>query len=150
MIKLHYTTQIKASAKHVWDTMLNDETYRKWTTAFGEGCYYEGKWEVGSKMLFLAQDAAGNTGGMVSTIAEVRPYEFVSIKHLGIVKNGIEDTTSPEVQTWANAFENYTFKELNGGTELTVDLDSDEDNAKMFEDAWPKALEKLKELAEAQ
>jgi hypothetical protein len=53
------------------------------------------------------------------------------------------------VKKWAPAFENYTFREKNGATEVLVDMDIDEAHKTMFEDMWPKALEKLKELAEA-
>ncbi len=38
--------------------------------------------------------------------------------------------------------------EKDGGTEVIVDVDSNEEFKKMFEETWPKALEKLKELAE--
>ncbi len=88
---------------------------------------------------------------MVSRIKENRQYKYVSIEHLGIVQDGKEDTSSEAVKGWAGAHENYTFKESNGTTEVLVDLDSEEMNKEMFEmfeDMWPKALQKLKELAE--
>jgi hypothetical protein len=86
---------------------------------------------------------------MVSRIAKNRPYEFISIEHLGILKNGVEDTTSEAAKKWASAYENYTFKEKDGGTELLVDINSDEEFVGMFNDLWPKALQRLKEIAEA-
>ena len=85
---------------------------------------------------------------MVSRIAENKPYEFISIEHLGVVKDGVEDTTSEEAIKWAPAFENYTFKEKDGATEVSVEMDLEEEHAEMFEDMWPKALQKLKEIAE--
>ena len=87
---------------------------------------------------------------MVSRIAENKPYEFISIEHLGIVKNGVEDTTSEEARKWAPAFENYTFKEKGGATEVLVEMDIEDENKKMFEEMWPKALQKLKGIAEKQ
>lgn len=100
-------------------------------------------------MLFLGPDpATGEEGGMVSRIAENKPYEYISIQHLGLIKNGVEDTTSEEATKWAPAFENYTFKEKDGATEVVVDMDVEDEYAQMFEDMWPKALQKLKELAE--
>ena len=150
MQKLHFSITINAPKEKVWNTMLEDQTYREWTTAFNPGSYYKGDWSKGSKMLFLGPNPEnGEEGGMVSRIAENKPYEFISIEHLGIVKNGIEDTTSEEAKKWTPAFENYTFEEVNGTTRLLVDTDSEESYAEMFNNMWPEALQKLKALAEA-
>jgi hypothetical protein len=85
---------------------------------------------------------------MVSRIAENRPYEFISIEHLGLVKDGVEDTTSEVARQWAPAYENYTFRERDGATEVRVDLDVVDEHAPMFEEMWPRALSRLKELGE--
>jgi hypothetical protein len=52
------------------------------------------------------------------------------------------------VEKWANSFENYTFEESDGGTKLTVDLDTSNDFAAYINEAYPKALNKLKEMCE--
>ena len=44
--------------------------------------------------------------------------------------------------------ENYTLKNVNGKTELNVDMDIAEQYKDYFITTWPKALEKVKELAE--
>ncbi len=148
MQKLHFSIEISAPKVKVWHTMLDDEPYREWTTAFSEGSYYKGSWEKGSKILFLGPDpTTGKEGGMVSRIAENIPYECISIEHLGMVADGLEDTTSEAVKKWLPAFENYTFTEKDGKTEVSVDIDTVEEYAQMFEDTWPKALQKLKEIA---
>ena len=144
MKTLHLEKNILAPAEKVWNTMLEDETYRQWTRAFTEGSHYKGSWEEGAKILFLDPD----NNGMVSTIAENRPHEFISIKHIGIVKDGEEDTESDEAKKWAPAYENYTFEEKKEKTKLSVDMDIEEEYEAMFKEIWPKALEKLKELAE--
>jgi hypothetical protein len=149
MEKLHFSIVINASREKVWHAMLDDEPYREWTTVFNQGSYYEGSWERGSKILFLGPDPrTGKIGGMVSRIADSRPYEFVSIEHLGLVENGVEDTESEEAKKWAPSYENYTFKEVDGGTEVLVDVDSEESMAEEFSKLWPAALEKLKTIAE--
>lgn len=149
MKKLHFSIKINAPAEKVWHTMLDLETYKEWTNAFNPGGYFKGSWEKGSKILFLGPDPeTGKEGGMVSRIADNRPNEFISIEHLGIMKDGVEDTTSEEARKWTPAFENYTFKEENGVTEVSVDQDMAEEMADEFEKMWPAALEKLKELAE--
>lgn len=151
MKRLHFSIQINAMPKKVWHIMLDDASYREWTSVFNPGSYYEGSWEKGSKILFLGPSDNGKDGGMVSQIADSRPFEFLSIKHLGIIENGVEDTTSEEAKKWNdNAYEKYTFRETNGGTELQVDVDVDDEHVEMFNRMWPEALQKLKELTERQ
>ena len=148
MKKLLSSIVINAPKEKVWDTMLGDATYREWTRVFQEGSYFKGSWEEGSKILFIGPSDEGDMG-MVSRIKENRPYEFVSIEHLGIIKDGVEDTESEEARKWAPAYENYTFREVEGGTEVLVELDILEEHEEMFAEMWPKALQELKRLAEA-
>ena len=149
MQKLYFSIHIYAPAEKVWNTMLDDVPYREWTSVFNPGSYYEGSWEKGSKILFLGAGKDGKLGGMVSRIADSRPYEYLSIRHLGIIEDGVEDTTSEEAKKWnVHAYENYTFSEKGGGTELLVDVDVDDEHVGMFNRLWPEALQKLKELAE--
>jgi hypothetical protein len=145
MKTLHFSTVINAPRKIVWDTMLNDRTYRIWTAAFAEGCYYKGSWEQGERIQFLAPSG----DGMVSVIAENRLHQFLSIKHLGVIAKGVEDTQSEEVQRWAPAYENYTFTDVGSATDITVTMDVAEDWESYMIKAWPKALASLKALSES-
>ncbi|NBR16055.1 MAG: SRPBCC domain-containing protein, partial [Crocinitomicaceae bacterium] len=74
---------------------------------------------------------------------------FVSIHHYGLLQAGIEITEGPEVEKWANGYENYTFEEYNGTTTVTVDLDLTEDFSDYMNETYPKALGKLKEICES-
>jgi len=98
-------------------------------------------------MLFLAPGENGEMG-MISRIKSVQRPDFLSIEHLGVVTDGQEDTSSESVAMWAGAHENYTFRETDGLTTLVIDLDSDEQMKEMFDGLWPKALLKLKQIAE--
>ncbi len=150
MAHLQYGIDIKAPKQKVWEIMLGDATYREWTDVFQEGSYYEGSWDKGSKIKFLAPND-GKPSGMSSQIVESRPYEYISIEHLGEVIDGIEDMTSGHAKQWAGSHENYTFNEIDGITTLTVELDGDGINSEiteMFDGMWPKALQKLKEIIE--
>jgi hypothetical protein len=151
MNKLHFTITINAPVSHAWDTMLADSSYRQWTEAFNKGSYYQGDWSEGSRILFLGPHPDGSgEGGMIARIAENRLHEYISIEHLGIIKNGIEDTDSAEVKQWTPAFENYTFTPIDETTtRIDVDLDSHDDYVEMFSTLWPVALERLKQLCEA-
>jgi uncharacterized protein YndB with AHSA1/START domain len=148
MDKLKFSIVINAPKEKVWNTMLDDKTYRIWTEEFTPGSHYVGNWSKGSKILFLGPGNDGKIGGMVSRIKDNRLYEFISIEHLGEVLDGIEDTTSDRVKIWAGALENYTFIDKNGKTELVVEMDINEEFKEMFEGMWPKALQKLKSLCE--
>ena len=152
MKKLQFSTTINAPKEKVWNAMLGNDSYPKWTDVFSPGSHYVGDWNTGSKILFLGPSETGGTGGMVSRIKESRLHEHVSIEILGFVENGIEDTTSEAAKGWAGSFENYTFKENNGTTDVLVELlGSDSaigDISEMFGEIWPKALQKLKKLAE--
>ena len=143
MEKLYFSIVINAPKEKVWEVMLGKDTYSDWTEIFSPGSYYVGDWSEGSKMLFLGPDETGQMSGMVSKIKENRPYEYVSIEHIGEVKNGKEEVTE-----WSGALENYTFKEIDGKTELLVEMDIIEDYKELFQDIWPKALQRLKEIAE--
>lgn len=149
MQKIHTSITINAPVEKVWNTMLDDTTYRLWTSAFHPGSHYQGSWDKGSKMLFIGPDEKGGEMGMVSRIAENRLHEYVSIEHLGIYTNGVEDTISEEAKKWAPSFENYTFESIDGGTRLTVDQDIESEYKEMFEGMWIDAFQKLKELSEA-
>ena len=144
MEKIYSEIIIDASVEKVWNTMLKDETYRQWTSEFTEGSHFKGSWEEGEKILFM--DPEGN--GMVSIIAESRLHEFISIKHIGVVKNGVEDTESEEAKKWAPAFENYTFEGENGQTKLSIEMDIEEEYKETFKELWTNALAKLKKLVE--
>ena len=144
MQKLHHSIVINASKEKVWHTMLDDATYREWTVPFSPGSHYVGSWEEGSEIRFY--DASGKSG-MFSRIKENRKPEFVSIEHLGMIINGEVDTTSEEVKKWTPSFENYTLTEVDGGTEVSVDVDMNEEYADQCDALWPKALGLLKEIA---
>lgn len=148
MQKLNFSIIINSPKEKVWNTMLEDKTYRIWTEAFAKGSHYVGDWSKGSKILFLGPDEKGILGGMVSRIKENRLHEYISIEHWGIVHDGIEDTASDAVKPWAGSLENYTFKGDGNKTELLVDMDINDEYKDMFNEMWPAALQRLKELAE--
>jgi hypothetical protein len=146
MERKQFTVTIAAPREKIWAVLWNYNTYRQWTSAFAPTSHAVTDWKKGSKALFL--NAKGS--GMVSRIEENKPYEYMSIEHLGEVKDGVEDTTSDRVKQWAGAHENYTLKNVEGKTELIVDMDLNDEFAAMFDSIWPKALAKVKELSEQQ
>lgn len=126
----------------------NKSTYEQLTALFNPTSTYEGNWNKGSKMLFVGTDDQGNKGGMVSEITDNIPGRFVSIRHYGMLQGNTEITDGPEVEKWANSYENYTFEEKNGITRLTVDLDTSEDFEDYMNQHYTKALDKMKDICE--
>ena len=141
---LSFSVEIAAPRQLVWDTMLGPESYKAWTSVFHEGSYFEGSWDEGSKIQFLSPGG----DGMTAVIAQSRPHEFVSIRHLGEIRNGVEDTSSEQVRAWAPAHENYEFSETPGGSRVTVSLETAPEWEQYMLDTYPKALGLLKEQCE--
>jgi hypothetical protein len=151
MKRLQFKVSINAPVAKVYDFMLgtnSKSTYEQWTSLFNPTSTYEGNWDKGTKILFIGVDEKGEKGGMVSKIAENIPNQFVSIQHYGLIKADKEITEGPEVEKWANGFENYTFEENNGTSTVTVDLDATEEFLGYMNEIYPKALNKLKEICE--
>lgn len=146
--KTKYEITINASPEKVYSTMLDQDQYKQWTEVFNPTSYYEGSWEKGSKILFLGTDKDGNTGGMVSRIKENIPNTFVSIEHYGEVHGEEEITTGARVEAWAGCHENYSFTKKNGATHVEVEIDMVPEHKSYFEETWPNALKKLKEICE--
>lgn len=140
----HHEILIQAPREHVWRSTLFSPTYERWTAAFCEGSRYEGSWDAGSTIRFCAPSG----DGMLAEIAEHRPAEFVSIRHLGMIHNGVEDTTREAVRACAPCFENYTFSDEADGTRVRVDVDVFGTAEDWMAQTWPLALQSLKTVCE--
>ena len=143
--RIQFSATIQAPAATVWRHVTSPESYRRWASAFAEGSHFEGAWTQGASIRFLAPSG----DGMVAEIAEVRENAFISIRHLGFLASGVEDTTSVAVQAWAPAYENYTFVAVPEGTRMVVDQDVASEWEEFLNAAWPKALQLLKALSES-
>ncbi len=142
MQPLQYSISIQAPCVLVHHTMLNDETYRVWTSEFATGSYYRGSWEPGAQILFLNPEGFG----MRARIAEHRPAEFVSVQMLSEVREGSSQAQEP----WPDAFESYSFSEADGVTTIRVDIRGvPADWVPYLNSTWPKALAKLKDICES-
>lgn len=149
MEKIKFETTINVPVQKVYSTMLADATYRQWTAEFNPSSSYEGKWETGAKILFVGISKEGKKEGMIGKIREAVPNSFISIEYVGMLVAGEEITSGPQIEGWAGAQENYSFKEVNGQTLLQIEMDTNDDFKAYFEAAWPKALNKLKAICES-
>ncbi|MES2830058.1 MAG: SRPBCC domain-containing protein [Bacteroidota bacterium] len=144
MKKQEHKIIIDASPEKVWNTIIGKETYPMWTALFAEGSMVETDWKEGSKAVF----GDGKGSGMLAIIETNVPNQFLSIRHIGEVVNGVEDTESERVKSWAGAHENYTLTKVEGKTEWLVEIDVNPEWEEYFAEAWPKAMDKVKEIAE--
>jgi hypothetical protein len=150
MKQINLDIRIHAPRETVWAAIVSPEHYNRWTRVFTETSHFEGGWNKGDAIRFLAINADGAKEGMVSEIAESDFPAYISIRHLGYIMNGVEDTTSEAIKAWAPAYENYTLQEAGpDATRFAVQNDVTDDYYDMFMDLWPKALQALKEVAEA-
>lgn len=148
MEKLTFDVEINALPQKVWEVLFTDEYYPKWTEVFCEGSHAVTDWQQGSKVLFL--DNKGS--GMIALIEKSDPGKRMVFKCTGEVKNGEDDYESEGAQMVNGATESYTLENHDGTTLLTVELAGGSFPTGVmdfFRDAWPKALEKVKELASA-
>ena len=151
MKKLQFSQTIKAPASKVYDVTLgisDKKSYEQWTAAFNPTSTFEGTWKEGTRMYFIGEGENGEKGGMISEIVKHIPNQFVSIKHIGMLKGATEILEGPYVEPWAGCLEDYSFEENNGVTTLTVEMDAIEGHESYFTETWPKALQKLKEMIE--
>lgn len=145
MNTLHFEVRIEAYPEDVWYVIFTTETYREWTSVFHPGSYFAGEWKTGATMRFLTPEG----DGMIAEIAQARPFALMSIKLLGCIRNGVEDTTSEQARAWTPAFENYTLVGVGDDTRLTVQVDVAPEHEAWMNDIWPRALASLKALCEA-
>ena len=147
MEHLEYKVEISAPVKKVWDTMLQEETYKQWVAKSWPNSYYEGKWAQGEKIRFIGPDGAGT----LAEIVEFKPYEKVLARHIAVLgKGGVEDRTSEVAKGWIGITEGYNFAEQNGKTTLTISIDTTPEWRGMFDEGGPGALEELKKISERQ
>ena len=72
----------------------------------------------------------------------------MSFRHIGEVKDGVEQPVDEQTQSWSGGTEDYTLKETGGVTELTVEMDMMGEMLEYFNNTFPLALEQVKKLAE--
>lgn len=147
---LTFETEIDSDVEKVYAIMTGEKTYTEWTSVFNPDSRFRGSWKKGSKIVFLGSEKDGSESGMVSKIKENIPNKFISIEHMGVIRNGREVVCGPDVDDWQGALENYTFRPRGNKTLVVVDLDSIKQFQPYFTQTWPKALLKLKEICERQ
>jgi len=142
MEKLKFSIEIQASREKVWSTLWEDKTFRDWANIIDEGTYMAGVMKEGNEVQFIS---SVNGYGVTSLIEKLTPNEFVLFRHMTDTK---EDGEQERQKEWTGGQESYLLAERNGSTSLIVELDVPPEQVETFNERLPKALERVKELAE--
>ncbi len=141
MIKKEFKINIKAPRNLVWHVLWSDITYRQWTSVFHEGSYADSDWNEGSEIKFLGPGGSG----MYAIIDKKEEPSFMTFKHIGEIKEGEKQPES----NWAGAKEAYALVANGNTTEVIVNMDISEEWLQYFDETFPKALQKVKEITES-
>lgn len=139
---MQFTIEIKATKEKIWSTLWADKTFREWASIIDEGLYMVGEMKEGSKIQFISSVSGY---GVTSSIEKLTPNEFVLFRHITDTKESGKQSRENE---WTGGMESYLLTENDGGTTLIVKLDVPNQQEEIFKNKLPRALERVKKLAE--
>ncbi|MEO0795578.1 MAG: SRPBCC domain-containing protein [Verrucomicrobiota bacterium] len=147
MKTLTHTTVIHAPASAVWAALVEPENYQTWASAFSPDSQFWGEWVEGQTVDFVDP----NMGGTRALVECVEANKQLCVRHVAILGvDGTEDTSSDDATKWIGSTEEYSITEVDRVCHLLVITETDEAFVEMFTTCWPNALEKLKQLSEAE
>lgn len=142
MKELQFSIEINAPKEIVWDTLWQDVTFREWAGTIDPGTYMVGEMKEGNEIQFISSK---NGYGVTSLVEKLIPTEFLLLRHRADTQgNG----TQERAQEWTGGEESYSLTEKDGITTLTVAFDVPPELEEYFRINYPKALERVKALAE--
>jgi uncharacterized protein YndB with AHSA1/START domain len=142
MNELQFSVDIATSKEKVWSTMWQDETFRDWASVIDPETYMVGELIEGNEVQFMS---AQNGYGVTSLVAKVVPGEYLLLKHQADTKQSGAEQREDE---WTGGEERYELSESNGVTTLTISFGVPPQQEGYFRAQYPKALRRIKELAE--
>lgn len=142
MQKLNISTTIEASRERVWSTLWEDETFRDWASVIDEGTYMVGELKEGNEVQFMS---SVNGYGVTSLVEKLVPNEFMLFRQMADTK---DSGTQEREKEWTGGSESYSLTENDGITTLTSSIDVPPGLEEVFKNVYPKALERVKTLAE--
>ena len=142
MQQIQFSIKIKAPKEKVWSTLWNDKTFRDWANNIDEGTYMIGELKEGNEVQFISSVSGY---GVTSFVEKLDQKKFVLFRHSSDTK---ESGKQKREQEWSNGMESYSLVEKDGVTVLTIELDIPHEQEKTFKIKLPKALERIKTLAE--
>ena len=142
MQTMNFSIKIKTPRTKAWNSLWEDKTFRDWANVVDEGLYMVGEMKEGNEVQFISSVSGY---GVTSLIEKLTPNEFVSFRQIADTK---ESGGQKREKEWAGGTESYSLTEEDGVTTLTVELDVPHEQEETFKVRFPKALERMKILAE--
>lgn len=139
---MEFATKINAPKEKVWNTLWKDETFRQWAGLIDPGTYMVGDLKEGNEVQFISSE---NGYGVTSLVERIVPAEFLLLRHHADTQ---ETGKREREKEWTDGKESYSLAEMGGATTLIIAFDVPPELEKYFKDNYPKALEKIKQLAE--
>jgi hypothetical protein len=141
MQPMQFTVQIQASKEKAWQTMWDGQSFRDWGSFIDEGQYMVGELKEGSEVQFIS----GNGYGVTSLVEKLVPNELVTFRQMADTQDAGENLREKE---WTGGSESWSLTQDGDITTLTVSLDVPEGLEEIFQENMPKALNRIKELAQ--
>lgn len=142
MKQIQFVIEIHATKERVWDTLWQDETLRQWAGIIDPGTYMVGDLKEGNEVQFIS---AENGYGVTSLVVKLTPNEFLLLRHQADTQGSGKQERAQE---WTGGEESYTLVEKDGTTTLIAKFDVPPKMEEYFKVNYPKALDRVKVLAE--
>ncbi|HTE57883.1 MAG TPA: SRPBCC domain-containing protein [Verrucomicrobiae bacterium] len=142
MKEIQFLVEIHAPKEKVWDTLWQDQTLREWAGIIDPGTYMSGELKEGKEVQFISSE---NGYGVTSLVERLVAHEFLLLRHQADTQGSGE---KERAQEWTGGKESYSLVEKDGTTTLTAVFDVPSEMEEYFKDTYPKALERVKVLAE--
>jgi hypothetical protein len=140
-----YSIKIDAPVEKVWNKMLQHGGYEEWTSVSWPNSFYEGRWIEGEHIRFISTDGSGT----LAYVKKAEQFSSIRLVHVAVLlAGGVEHRDSEEAKGWIGTQENYDFISQDDATTLNIEMVTPPAWAKMFDEGWPPALEKLKQICE--
>ncbi len=142
MKEMQFSVEINAHKEKVWNTLWQDKTLRQWAGIIDPGTHMLGELKEGNEIQFIS----GNGYGVTSLVEKLTPGEFVLLSHSADTKgNGKQERE----KQWTGGKESYSLADKDGITTLIFASDVPPELEEYFKENYPKALDKVKFLAES-
>jgi len=134
--------EINATKERVWDTLWQDETFRDWASIIDPGTYMVGDLKEGNEIQFISSESGY---GVTSLVEKLVAGEFLLLRHRADTQ---EEGKRERENEWTGGEESYSLAEKDSTTTLTVAFDVPPELEEYFTVNYPKALERVRVLAE--
>jgi uncharacterized protein YndB with AHSA1/START domain len=141
MQAMQFSVEINATKEKVWDTLWEDKTFRQWAGIIDPGTHLVGEMKEGNEVQFIS----GNGYGVTSLVEKLVANALLLLRHQADTQ---EEGKQERDKEWTGGTESYKLVEKDGITTLTVTFDVPKNLEEYFKENYPKALERVKKLAE--